>query len=1331
MNRRLLSAVTAMAICSAVTFAQYQAGALYRIMPDKHSAVALASDGDAVTTPASDPSRADSYWNLKELSGSWRIINPFSNLALRADGDEVSSGENNGSDEAQLWKLESAGKGTVRLIPANRPDVAAAIQGDKVVLVTRSKGTKFNIGQSERAGFDPELTYRFRSVSNPDLVLGNGDNAENGTPIRFETADDQNRGQYWTVKMIDLDTRVVGGAFYGTNFDDGGNNPDIDYLLQWPAQGGVWGNALIYISPVKNTPGVYTLSSVKKRGTYQPDTNGIMRLKDGIPDNAMFTIEIVDKPKFESPRWEDETIFAINKEEGHATFTPYPTQNAMMADSAHFDTPWTAPKSDNVRSLNGKWRFNLVSEPSQRPLDFWQEGFDVSTWDEIPVPSNWEMLGYDHPIYCNVEYPHSNTPPFIKARPGFNDGGANYGINPVGSYVREFTVPEGWLGSGRRTFLKFNGIYSAATVWVNGHEVGYSQGSNNVAEFDVTRQLRPGKNTLAVEVMRWSDGSYLECQDMFRMSGIFRDVDLVNVPSASIRDHYVTTVFTPEYDKATINVAMTFDNRDNLGEAKSATVRLYDPTGVKIGETATPLRGHKSVSNAVFTVDHPHLWSAEHPDLYTVTVSQSGQHGEEMAFSTKIGLREVKIDGSLLYINGKRVFLKGTNRHDTSPVNGRAVTVDEMLTDALLMKRNNVNTVRTSHYPNDPRFYAMLDHFGIYAVDEADLEDHANQSISDIESWIPAFVDRIDRMVLRDRNHPCVVMWSLGNEAGNGENFRYCYDAAKALDSRPVHYEGTRSDGSYGGGRFSDFYSKMYPGQKWMHENTSGLDKPMFICEYAHAMGNAIGNLDEYWQVIENSDACIGGCIWDWVDQAIYDPQLLKKGVKRLTTGYDYPGPHQGNFCSNGILPATRTPSAKLAQVKASHQWVKFGPVTMPRQDRAVITLRNAYDFTSLADFDLRYEVVTDGKVTFARTIALPDIAPGDSTTLTLTLPKPKKNGPERLLTLRVLRRDATVYAPAGHEEALKQYELDVRRPLAAIKPKMPKGGISRSEQANGHIHNVTHGKVDMTFNESGELTLMTIDGRKVLDGAPVRFDNHRWIENDRFANTDNGMESKGAGLDIANPTGPMSVRTISATTLDMESNPNAMIVRNVETGSLAEAAINYVIYPQGIVDVEVSITPRNGDLRRAGISLPLDSSLSRIEYVAHGPLSNSNDRLSGAPVGTYTATPTTMGEHYAKPQSTGNRQGLRRATFTGADGHGVLIETEGDVNFSALPWTDADLMNANHEWELTPRPYTVLHLDGAMRGIGNASCGADVGTLPAYCVPSAPVTYRFRLSTF
>lgn len=322
-----------------------------------------------------------------------------------------------------------------------------------------------------------------------------------------------------------------------------------------------------------------------------------------------------------------------------------------------------------------------------------------------------------------------------------------------------------------------------------------------------------------------------------------------------------------------------------------------------------------------------------------------------MAFSTKVGLRKVEIKNSLLYVNNQRVFLKGVNRHDTSAKHGRAVTIDEMLRDVTLMKQNNINTIRTSHYPNDARMYAMYDYYGLYTVDEADLEDHANQSISDRKSWIPAFVDRIDRMVLRDRNHASVVMWSLGNEAGAGANFKDCYEAAKALDTRPVHYEGTRISLPYGGERYSDFYSKMYPGMNWMHQNTSNLDKPMFLCEYAHAMGNAIGNLSEYWDVMENSNATIGGCIWDWVDQSIYNPQLMKQGIYRLTTGYDYPGPHQGNFCCNGVINSLRQESAKLKEVKAAHQFVKFTLNSIDKaKNTAQVTLRNAYAFQNLQD---------------------------------------------------------------------------------------------------------------------------------------------------------------------------------------------------------------------------------------------------------------------------------------------------------------------------------------------------------------------------------------------
>ena len=492
---------------------------------------------------------------------------------------------------------------------------------------------------------------------------------------------------------------------------------------------------------------------------------------------------VAERPKV---YWEDETRFEENKEPGHATYMPYASEKEMTADAKFYAKPWNDSHSSLQCSLNGDWAFNLVSEPSQRPVDFYKEDFDVSGWETIPVPSNWEMQGYDHPIYANVEYPHANTPPYINPRKGFNDGGKNYGINPVGSYVRFFDLPQGW--EKQRTFIHFGGIYSAALVYLNGKYVGYSQGANNVAEFDLTPYLRTGKNRLAVQVFRWSDGSYLECQDMFRMSGIFRDVYLYNVPTVSVRDHYLVAILDPAvgYKDGILNVSLTLDNRDREEGVKELIVRLLDPQGNAVTESMQQV-SYRSVQtqcelNVSFDLKNLQLWTAETPTLYTLHVVQRENGKEEMAFSTKYGFRDIAIKNALVYINGQRVFFKGTNRHDTHPLYGRAVPVESMLRDVLLMKQNNINTIRTSHYPNSERMYAMFDYYGLYTMDEADLEDHANQSISDMPSWIPSFVDRIDRMVLRDRNHPSVIFWSLGNEAGGGSNFQACYDAARKLD---------------------------------------------------------------------------------------------------------------------------------------------------------------------------------------------------------------------------------------------------------------------------------------------------------------------------------------------------------------------------------------------------------------------------------------------------------------------------------------------------------------------------------------------------------------------
>ena len=1323
--KRAMTILIALALSIGTALAQvaFQQGKLYHITTkDKASQVLTIDQNGALISGALNKENTGQYWKLSELSGSWRIINPVTNQALRVDAVLVELGENNGSDEAQLWKVEGD-----LLIPTNNPGVVLAVAKNGTFTTipkaqaAQTKGAHFNIRTAEAAGFDDALTYRIRCAAQPKLVLGNGDSGENNARIVAETVGAENRGQFWNIKTIDLFTFAVENAFYGQNFDDGGDNASIDYLLQWPATVGQWNNARFHFVPVPGKADTYVIQSAnkgKQQNMYALRGGQLKAVPMNLQDQtAWFTFETVEKPKIQAPYWEDETIFAENKEPAVATYMPYESEQAMLADKAYYKTPWTTPVNNRYLSLNGTWRFHFVSEPSQRPMDFWKEGYDVSAWDTIPVPSNWEMQGYDRPIYANVEYPHSNTPPYIKARPGFNDGGANYGINPVGSYVRTFQVPDNW--DGRRTLIHFGGIYSAAFVWLNGQYVGYTQGANNVAEFDLTDFLHKGENTLAVQVFRWSDGSYLECQDMFRMSGIFRDVYLYNVPQLSIRDHYFTTELRNNYQEATLNIALTFGSKGEPQEGKKTVeVSLYHPNGTLMDKaTVEPVfyRHGTTECGMKFNLKQPKLWSAETPNLYTVHVVQKDEMGnEEMAFSDKVGFRSVEIRNSLVYINGKRVFFKGTNRHDTDPVYGRAVRTESMLRDVLLMKQNNINTVRTSHYPNAARMYAMFDYYGIYCVDEADLEDHANQSISDRKSWIPAFEDRIERMVMRDRNRASVIMWSLGNEAGNGENFGPCYNKAKSLDSRPVHYEGTRSNGNYGGGRFSDFYSKMYPGMAWMNQNTSNLDKPMFICEYAHAMGNAIGNLKEYWDIIEGSNSCIGGCIWDWVDQAIYEPREIKQGVYRLRTGYDFPGPHQGNFCSNGIIPATREESPKLAEVKAAHQFVKFELKQVnPAKNLAVVLLKNTYNFHDLSQYELVYDVVLNGRVAATKRLDLPAIAAGEQQEISLKLPKAnlQKNsvkGNEVLLNLRVVYKKDQTFCKAGHSVAQAQFTLNERKALPAI---AGKGDNKWGQTLAMHETRLFNGNMAICIdNATGQLQSLAFNGKNVVANREgFIYDNHRWIENDRFTNTDNGL-------------------TGNATVQVTEEN-GLTVIKTRRDGTICATEVDYILYPQGMVDIVARFNPKNGEVRRAGLVCAIDSTYDQVDYYAYGPMENYCDRKDGATIGRYHTTVDEMLVHYAKPQSTGGREGLRELILRNKQGEGVKIETEGQVAFSALRYTDADLMNCNHIWELTKRPYTVLHLDAWTRGVGNASCGQDVNTLPQYRVPQQTLTYKLRIS--
>lgn len=1023
--------------------------------------------------------------------------------------------------------------------------------------------------------------------------------------------------------------------------------------------------------------------------------------------------------------WENPAVFAINKEASHATYMPYEDTASLYADKERFERPWLESESSLYLSLNGTWNFKLANTPSERPLDFMNPGYDFSSWDTIPVPSNWEMHGYDTPIYCNVEYPHDNTPPYIKRRPGYE----GYAENPVGSYHRTVQIPADW--DGKNMFIHFGGIYSAAYVWINGVQAGYTQGSNNDHEFDITPYVKPGaENRIDVQVFRWSDGSYLECQDMFRMSGIYRDVYLFAVPKTFIRDHYITSRLSAlRYDSGEMKIEAWINNRGKNSSTSRVEVFVTDNYGRPIcniePQSIEVAPGSEEKITFTAQVENLSLWTAEHPNLYNVVfrlTDSEGGPGE--AFVTKYGFRDIKVADGKFYLNGRPLIFKGVNRHDTHPLLGRAVDVKSMLKDVLMMKRSNINTVRTSHYPNQDKMYAMFDHYGLFTVCEADVECHANQTLSSNADWCDAFVDRGERMVLRDRNHPSIMMWSMGNESGDGENFAAELAAIRALDSRPVHYEQ--------GWQYSDFTSNMYPSLEELAKldtTTNELAffpptlpsdstvqprnyKPHFVCEYAHAMGNAIGNLKEYVELFENSNRIAGGCIWDWADQSIYDPKLLKTtGEKRLTTGYDYPGPHQGNFCCNGIVTSERDVTPKLDQVAKVYQYVEFSSFDPATR---TLTVKNKYHDTNLNDFYIIWSITADGEELpidiKLRRIFLPDCEPGE--TVTVNIPYNAElvsgNGAEYLLNMEMWSkrmRPWGVSTPSASGQFLikagaERTKVDETYIVSKISCKDEKDKIViKGEEFEVIFDKATSSMVSLKYGDTRNL---------FADGKGFVFDSYRYIENDKYEGND----------------------TIEYGEMTYKILPGK---RSVEVTTTARSAgkcnysITYTVYSNGFIAMDVKFSPLASGLRRMGLSCKLLKGMRNITYYARGPWENYVDRKEGTYVGLYDNTVEGMEEKYMKPQTMGNREDLRYLMLLDGRGKGLRIDVDGQASFSALRFTDKELSELKHVWELPQnrRDDIVLHIDYMQRGIGNASCGPD--TLEKYQIPSEG-EYGYRL---
>ena len=1047
-----------------------------------------------------------------------------------------------------------------------------------------------------------------------------------------------------------------------------------------------------------------------------------------------------------------------HKEDAHATFIPYASVEQMKADTKHYAEPWQQPDETKAEyiNLNGTWKFKYVAGSSSGPgsSEFYAKDENDSGWDTIRVPLSWEMANYGKPVYTNVGYPFQDN------APNANVGWEKYGVtdhNATGFYRRTITIPETW--KDKRVFVHFDGVYSAAVVWVNGKYVGYSQDSNTDAEFDITGFVTTGDNQLSVRVYRWCDGSYLEGQDMWHLSGIHRDVYLVATPKVFVSDHYITSSLNSDATSGSMSVKLTVDNRNTVSTTKTLQVSLLDADGKQIATGTETYIGSSTTEKTVTFSSLSSLrpWSAEDPYLYTVVVSQKDEKGaEEMAFSTKYGFKTVTISGTKLLVNGKRIFVKGVNTQDTHPEYGRAIDMETMLKDIKMMKQANVNTIRTSHYPRQPKMYAMMDAFGMYCVNEANVECHGNQGLASNSSWKTAITDREVRMVKRDRNHPSVLFWSLGNECGAASDFSSAKTEMKKYDnSRPIFYCNEDNNVDY-----SDLHSNMYPtvypiGDK---EGTSSKSngyngKPYFICEYAHAMGQAIGNLKEYWDVIESSTGIIGGCIWDWVDQSIYDPEKLVKGQKKSengfnywVSGYDYNSiavnwspvtGFQGNFLNNGIITPDRTWTGKLSEVKKVYQYVKF---TQPTADSKSVKIENKYAFMPISsdNFEIGYRVMKDGYlVENGKLESFNTIDAGSSANVKLPIETSVSDDAEYIVNveLRVKKptkanvADWTSWAEEGYSIADAQFSLskqDTSNGTAKgtdgtmgfpVLPSYASAGGSLSVSGNTVSGTDNNGKeYSIVFNSSGKMTSWTYDDKSLIAAGPD-FNSYRDVDNDRWISSSFSNSS-----------------SLSVTSALRKSGNNAtMSVEGSATG--CSYTTDYTFYPDGTVDMKVTFSPSQS-LARIGLGMQFAAGFENVEFYARGPRSNYSDRKTGSYLGRFTTTVDDMVDEMIHPQTFGDHEDLRELILTNKTvGVQLGVKVGGRASFSLSHYDETQWCKGTntmwqtklHWYDLTRDSQVYAHFDYMQRGLGNNSCGGDQ-TLSDYVCPSSDsCTYTLR----
>lgn len=1011
--------------------------------------------------------------------------------------------------------------------------------------------------------------------------------------------------------------------------------------------------------------------------------------------------------------WENPLVVGINKEEPHCTMLPYADVESALIDNCHL-SPWYI-------SLNGSWKFNWVEKPADRPVDFYKPDFDDSQWETFPVPANWEFNGYGIPVYVNIPYEWTNDPqpPSIP-----------HNYNPVGSYRTYVTIPDHW--KDRQVILHFGAVKSAFYLWVNGVKVGYSQDSKLPAEFNITSYLHEGSNLLAVEVYRWSDGSYLECQDFWRISGIEREVYLYAVADTHIRDYFVSAGLANDYRDGHFQLDVEI-KRPVVIHSDLLLLRgilVEKESGDIVEEFEEELKFKKGQGQYLchFQKVLPGIkkWSAETPNLYTLVLSLSRKDEILEVLSCRVGFRTSEIKNGQLLINGVPILIKGVNRHEHDPVTAHVVSYESMVKDIELMKQHNINTVRTSHYPNDPAWYDLCDRFGLYVIDEANIESHGmgympERTLGNNPLFMKAHLERVRGMVERDKNHPSIIIWSMGNEAGDGVNFDTCYRWIKNRDlSRPVHYERAEY------GMNTDIYCPMYDDIWYLSMYaTHRMPRPLILCEYAHSMGNSTGNLQDYWNVIETYPQLQGGSIWDWVDQGILVNDTAGRPYFAYGGDFGPPDtPSDGNFCCNGLVSADRTPHPALTEVKKVYQYVQILPVDVVQGKIRVI---NKHDFIDLGYVDIEWALMGNGKRKAGGSIESPDVPPhGDRDYVVLLPEMAREPETEYFLNFSVKTREDLPFRRAGFEVASEQLALPAD---IMVQPVKIDQFLRITLDTTGVMPVVRGNEFRVIFDaEKGTISTWLFLETEMIQEGPVPNFWRAPTDND-FGN---GMENRCAIWKKAS-----NERVVEQFAVIQESEQLVIAdVGFVFPGTEMKHHVQYRVYASGEIEVTNHFDAGSQSLPempRFGMKMKVNKALGNLKYYGRGPHENYCDRNTSAFMGVYESTPEGQYFPYIRPQENGYKTDVRWLTLADHQGIGLQVGGMPLFSFSALPYDIEDLdqgikENYRHTCDLVPENHYEVMIDYKQMGVGgDDSWGARPH--PRYRIPAQVYTYSFRMA--